>query len=209
MYCIKHIQNSGIFRTLFIHIYSDIFQHIQAYSALLSYTHRYWSIVKAYSGLFRHIQHLRKPHIFKTLPYSQPWHIQKSVKLWPDIQNPVIVRHHSAIFRHSEPLVTLAYAEIWHIWNSEIFRTLSYLYSNTYSDLFHIYKNFFSSVLYLRSLTGFWICSSFNKFWITCRVTLEYVSYETFRTLSIIINSDIFRHIQNCRNLAYLGSWTI
>ena len=43
---IRHIQNSGIFNTLFFQVYTGKLNHIQ----------RYWGI-KAYSGLFRHIQH--------------------------------------------------------------------------------------------------------------------------------------------------------
>ena len=68
MYCIRHIQNSGIFRYLFIHVYSGIFNHI----------HAYWGIAKVYSDLFRDIQHTQQLlHIPKlgipTLSYSKPW----------------------------------------------------------------------------------------------------------------------------------------
>ena len=53
MYCIRHIQNSGIQRSVF----SGIWQHIQRYSALLRHIHASRDIFKAYSGLFKHIQH--------------------------------------------------------------------------------------------------------------------------------------------------------
>ena len=38
-------------------VFSGICQHIKSYSALLRYIHTYWDIFKAYSDLFRHIQH--------------------------------------------------------------------------------------------------------------------------------------------------------
>ena len=56
------IQNSDIFRTLFIQVYSGILTYIEA---LLRK-------IQAYSGIFGT---LCKPHIFTTLPYSDPWHI--------------------------------------------------------------------------------------------------------------------------------------
>ena len=51
MYCIGHIQNSGIFR---IKVHSSIFKQIKH---LLEYTytkyiHTYWGIIKAYSDMF-------------------------------------------------------------------------------------------------------------------------------------------------------------
>ena len=50
-------------------VYSDIFSHIQAYSALLRCIHAYWYIIKKSSGLFRHFSTLL------TFAYSQPCHI--------------------------------------------------------------------------------------------------------------------------------------
>ena len=62
--CIKYIQNS---------VYSVIYGHIQAYAALLRHIHIYWSIIKSYSGLFRHIQHpVYSWHIHNLI---KPWHI--------------------------------------------------------------------------------------------------------------------------------------
>ena len=76
MHCITHIQNSGIFSTLF---FSGICRQIQSYPALLRHIHEYWGIIKAYSGLFRHIHyghiHMCNPSTFETLPHSEPWHI--------------------------------------------------------------------------------------------------------------------------------------
>ena len=88
---------------------------------------------------------------------------------------------------------------------------------------------YFSTVLYLRSLTGFWICPSLYKYSLTCKVILHCVSYETYPELCHIQNSDIFkarnmfrimsRHIlaysERCVTLAifktllYSGFWHI
>ena len=88
---------SGTFRIL---AYSTLCffrcMHIQAYSALLRLNHAYWDIIKAYSGLFRHILHpvwlsysqlchILSPGIFSTRDlfntlrnvdqtYSEPYH---------------------------------------------------------------------------------------------------------------------------------------
>ena len=69
----------------------------------------------------------------------------------------------------------LAYVETWHILeNLRIFRTLTYLKLDTYSEPSQMFKvaffakiiknyNYFSKGLYLRSLTVFRIRLSFNK----------------------------------------------
>ena len=63
-----------------------------------------------------------------------------------------------------------------------------------------IYK-YFSKMLCLLSLTGFWIRPSLSKYSWTCRVTSRYVLYEhiqnygIFRNISIIVNLDTFSHI--------------
>ena len=56
------IENSGIVRTL----YSGVFRHIQGLSAIFSYGHAYWRIlryIKAYSGIIEAygfiIRHIR------------------------------------------------------------------------------------------------------------------------------------------------------
>ena len=46
------------------------------------------------------------------------------------------------------------------------------------------------------SLTGFWIHVSLNKYSLTWRVTFHpSIIWYIFRNLSVIVNSDIFRHI--------------
>ena len=81
---------------------------------------------------------------------------------------------------------------------SDIFRTLcnAYILRNlAYSKCWDIQNHsYFSKALHLRSLTVFWIRLSLNKYSLTCRVTSRY-SWYIFRTLSIIVNSDIFRNI--------------
>ena len=54
MYCIGHIQNSGIFRILLIKVHSSIFKQIKHLleHTYTKYIHTYWGIVKAYSDMF-------------------------------------------------------------------------------------------------------------------------------------------------------------
>ena len=83
-------------------VYSGIFKHTQAYWALLSHIHTYWSIFKAYSGTFsilcNPIELYGNPHIFTTLPYSEPLHLQLEVYWTPcgtltrHIPNFIIIR---------------------------------------------------------------------------------------------------------------------
>ena len=127
-----------------------------------------------------------------------------------------------------------------HIGNPEILRNLTYLKPDTHSELSqklkmqHLVKtvknyNHFSTTLYLRSLTGFWVCPSLNKYSLTCKVISHCVSYDTYSELCHIQNSDIFkardifrtisRHIlaySECcvtlaifRTLLYSGFWHI
>ena len=65
MYCIRHIQNPGIFSTLFLQLYVDIFNHIQHY--ILTHTETFLRHIQAYSGIF---STLCNTCIFKTFPYS-------------------------------------------------------------------------------------------------------------------------------------------
>ena len=126
-----HIQNF---------VYSDIFRYIQAYSA---------GRIQAYSRMLRHcysiftlIHAFSEPWV--TLAYSQLLKIpipdmfgtegiQNLVKLWPEIFRTLPYTKHfiQTLFNHiqaySEPCVTLAYAETWHIRNLGIFRTLPLL----------------------------------------------------------------------------------
>ena len=71
---------------------SRIFQHIQVYSDTFWNNQAYSGILQAYSDIFRT---LCNPDIFRTLAYSEPWHIQKS-----------------GIFRIRDIFRTLAYSEI-------------------------------------------------------------------------------------------------
>ena len=46
--------------------------------------HAYWDITKGCSGLFKHMQHpVYNPHIFATLLYSEPWHLELVACLKP------------------------------------------------------------------------------------------------------------------------------
>ena len=96
------------------------------------------------------------------------------------------------------------YSELCHIYeNLWIFRILTYLKPVANLETSRIFRNkivknytYFSKALHLRFLTGFWIGLSLNNYSLTCRVTsgFVFVCY-IFRTLSLIVNSDIFRHI--------------
>ena len=98
-----HIQHS---------VFSGICRHIQLYSALLRHIdafHAYWHIIKAYSGLFRHIQHPVWPSYIHNLTIC--WalaYIELEAKpcetLTRHIQNP-------AIFRHIQNLVQLLHTQ--------------------------------------------------------------------------------------------------
>ena len=104
-----------------------------------------------------------------------------------------------------------------YIGNPGIFRTLTHLKPNRYpepSERFRmecfvkVVKNYsyFSKELYLRTLAGFWIRSSFNEYiflWLTCgeRPRAMYYKKRTqnpagIRNHFIIVNLDIIRHIQ-------------
>ena len=103
------------------------FWNIQSYSALLMHIHPYRDTIKAYLGLFRHIQHPVWPsHIHKHAIF---WHCIFRTKglfktLWNvdrAFQNPAIGHD----FGISEPCAMLAFTETWHNWNLRIFKTLS------------------------------------------------------------------------------------
>ena len=148
IYIIRHIQDSGIFRTL----NAGICKHIKAYSAFLRHIHTYWGFIEAYTSLFKHIQHPVQPlHICATLAifpvlaylgletYSKPCET-----FTRHMQNPAIVRtvysgiiqSYSDIFRtfcNACKCKNLVYLESWNIQNPsiivswDIFITLSYL----------------------------------------------------------------------------------
>ena len=52
MYCIRHIQKSGIFSTLFIQVYVGIFNHIQHYLAIFTHIEALLSHIQVYSEPF-------------------------------------------------------------------------------------------------------------------------------------------------------------
>ena len=139
----------------------------------------------------------------RNLAYSEYWNIQHN----STIASRCIFR--TLPTKIGKPCVTL---DPGNIDNPRILRTLTYLKPTTYLEPSRRFKmecfaktvqnyNYFSKVLYLRSLTGFWISPSLNRYPLICWINLCYGLYETsqnpniFRNLSIIVNSDIFRHI--------------
>ena len=72
-------------------------------------------------------------------------------------------------------------------------------------------NNYFPKVLYLGSVTMFWIHQTLNKYSLTCGVTSCYVLYKKCRTLSIIVNSGIFTSYSDTFShiIAYLESCVI
>ena len=79
-----------------VHVYSSIFTHIQTYPDIFRH-------IKTYSGIFWHMYNSR---IFKTLVYSELWHIQNQ----KHIQNSGI----SKTLTHLEPET---YSESWNTQN--------------------------------------------------------------------------------------------
>ena len=176
--------------------YSIIF----SVKGLFTHTETLLKLTKAYSDIFITLCNSR---VFTILPYLEPEAYLKPCKtLSRHIQNPVI-RHFSHIQACSEPgiLGILKYSELFHncipthIQNpvifTKIFITLTYLKPVTYSESSQRFwmefspkiikdYNYFPKALHLRSLTGFWIRPSFNKYSFTCRVIPRYVLYETY-----------------------------
>ena len=99
MYCMRHIQNAGIFRTLPIIENSDMFRHI----------HILFRHIQPYCGIFRTLYNFC---IFRTPPYSR--YIQNSVKVYSGIFRMLSIAH---ILR------TLPYRELCHIQNFSMFIT--------------------------------------------------------------------------------------
>ena len=101
--------------------------------------------------------------------------------------------------------------ETWHIEIPGIFRTLTYLKLGAYSEHSKRFKmecfakiaesyKYFSKALYLRSLAGFWIHLSRNKYSLICRVTYLLSQIQTYSGI-LSSNLDKFSHI-----VAYLVS---
>ena len=116
--------DSGIFRTIeTIHL----FRYIQVYSSIVSIIKVYSGIIKVYLRLFRPIQnplyfyHFRNLTIFQALAYlNVEGYSRHSETLAMHIQNSVTVRtvyqaFSSHIQAYSEPCLTHAFAETWHI----------------------------------------------------------------------------------------------
>ena len=85
MYCIRHIQNFGIFSTVF----PGICWHIQSYLALSRHIHAYWVIINIHSGLFSTLCNSRIHNlaIFWALAYLELevklWNVDQAVKTLP------------------------------------------------------------------------------------------------------------------------------
>ena len=130
MYCIWHIHNLGIFRTLFIQVYADIFKHIHQYKHIFTRIEALLRHIQAYSG---RISTLCNSGIFKILPFQALEYSELKAYSKPSetftryIQNPAIVKtvYPGIIREHSETCITRVYADPWHIWDPGMFRTLS------------------------------------------------------------------------------------
>ena len=112
LYYIWHVQNSGIFSTLFFQINPGIFNHIQGYWGMFTHIETLLRYIQAYSApctTLAYLQHchILSPDIFRTEALFKT--------LWNDHQaysEPC----HGALFSHiqasSEPCAMLTYAEI-------------------------------------------------------------------------------------------------
>ena len=145
LYCIRHIQNSGIFTTLFIQVYAGIFKHIQHYYGIFTQIETLLRHIQAYSGIFRTLCNLA---IFLALAYLELEAYSKPYEtLTRHIQNSAIVRTvysdiiqpYSAIFRVLRNPCILA--AIWNVGNPGILRTLPKLHPKAYSVPCHIHEN--------------------------------------------------------------------
>ena len=129
------------------------------------------------------------------------------------------------------------YSELCHIYeNLRIFRTLTHLKPDKYSGPSRRFKteffakiiknyNYFSKTFHLRSLIGFWIRLSLNKYSLTSRVTSHYVLHDTYSEPYLLskiqkysgiftsYSDDIFSHIvaylEPCLTLAYSDPYHI
>ena len=107
MYWIRYIQNSGMFSTvcLLLFFFRYMLAHSVVFSDIKAYS-RNRDIIKAYLGLFRHIQHPVQPShihnlaIFWALAYLEPEaYLKPCEMLTRHINNPAMGQY-SAIFRH-------------------------------------------------------------------------------------------------------------
>ena len=128
------------YKTKAIQTELGIFMHIPAYSGIFRHIQAYSGIFKNYLGVFLT---LCNPVIFRTLVYSEFWHIQNQ----RHIQNPCI----SKTLANSEPD---AYSESWAKQNPEIFRTVRILKTLTT----------YTMERFEKQLTAVIILASYNYF---------------------------------------------
>ena len=135
LHCTRHIQNFGIFKTLFIQIYAGIFNHIQHFMT-------YSRMTMHYEGIFRLIEAYKASSV--TLVYPQSTCIPSrcifttggiSKTLWKN----TLFRHYLDIFGHIQDLFEsfhmsqpamweiLEYSEFFPNCIPTQFRTLSHL----------------------------------------------------------------------------------
>ena len=206
----SHIHNLALFQTL-------AYLELKAYSKPC---HRafYPSIIQPCLGISRT---LCNASICRNLAYSESWNI------------------HSLFITASRRIRVSEALEFQKgdFDNPEIVRTLTFSKLDMYSEFYQRFKmkyfairvksyNYFPKTLYFRYLAG--IRPSLSKYSLSWGVTQHNALYEkTCRALSIIVNSDIFRHTQvlfrriqpycgifrilcsSCifRTLPYLESW--
>ena len=142
MYCVRHIYNPG---ELCLSSYRRTYSSIST----LRHIHIYWDIIKAYSSLFRHIQHSLQPSricilsIFRPLAYLElEAYLKHSETLKRHLQNSTIVKTvYSGIIQSYSGIIrtlcnacicrNLAFLELWNIYypsiiaSCRIVRTLS------------------------------------------------------------------------------------
>ena len=128
MYCFKHIQNSGIFRTLFVQVYSGIFKHIQHYYDIFRHIEVFLRHIQSYSRIF---STMCNPPIFTTLPCSKPRHLEPEAYSKPCETFPRYIKT-PAIVRTIYPSIILSYSGIFRtLCKTCICRKVAYL------ELFH------------------------------------------------------------------------
>ena len=122
------------------------------FSILLRHIRTYWEIVKAYPGLFKHIQHpVQSSHIYKldifwAIGYLEPeTYLKLREPFTRDIQN-TAVGHYSAIFRKIQNLM-----QCLHMQKPVILRILEY---SELSMLTHIQNPVIFTKIYKYS--GLW-----------------------------------------------------
>ena len=121
-------------------------------------------IIQPNSGIFRA---LCSACIHRNVAYSESWNIQNT-----------------SIIAYRRIFITLSYLrKFTNIQNSDmfktrnIFRTSKKFKMESFAKIVKNY-NYFSKALHLRSLNGFWICLSLNKYSLTSRETSWYVLYD-------------------------------